>query len=204
MKKSLVTLIALFFVIGAGALWAQSDETAVATFAGGCFWCMEPPYDEVDGVISTTVGFSGGDVENPSYRQVVRGGTGHHEAVRIEYDPNEVDYETLLVLFWHNIDPFDGGGQFCDRGSAYLTAVFYHNDEQRRLAEETKAELEERFDREIATEIEPAMEFYVAEGYHQNYYQKNPTDYQLYYRACGRERRLVRVWGNKAQEAGEL
>lgn len=179
---------------------ADAEGLAKATFAGGCFWCMEPPFDELDGVVSTTSGYTGGSMENPSYQQVSSGGTGHLEAMRVLYDPEKVSYEELLDVFWRNIDPTDSGGQFCDRGQQYTTAVFAHDEEQRRQAEESKAELEAsgRFDGPLATEIRDAGAFYDAEGYHQDYYEKNPVRYKLYRTGCGRDRRLKAVWGDEA------
>ncbi|MFO8065492.1 MAG: peptide-methionine (S)-S-oxide reductase MsrA [Spirochaetia bacterium] len=174
-----------------------AQDTAKATFAGGCFWCMEPPYDELDGVISTVSGYSGGDVEDPTYEQVTSGGTGHLESMQVTYDPSEISYEELLEVYWVNIDPVDGGGQFCDRGEHYTSAIFYHDDEQRRLAEESKAELEESGrlgPQKIQTEVRPLEEFYRAEEYHQDYYKKNPLRYKLYVSSCGRERRLEELW----------
>ena len=173
------------------------EHQASAVFAGGCFWCMEPPYDELDGVISTTSGFIGGHVPNPSYEQVVRGGTGHVEAVKVVYDPELVDYATLLEVFWRNVDPLDDGGQFCDRGEAYLTGIFVSNDYERDLAEASKQALDasERFGQPIVTPIRERSVFYPAEEYHQNYYQKNPIRYRLYRFNCGRDRRLAELWG---------
>jgi len=178
---------------------ADTEGLETATFAGGCFWCMEPPFDELEGVVSTTSGYTGGSVEDPSYEQVSSGGTGHLEAMRVLYDPEQVSYEELLHVFWRNIDPTDPGGQFCDRGQQYTTAIFVHGEEQRRLAEASKAELEasERFG-ELATEIREAGPFYDAEGYHQDYYEKNPVRYKLYRTGCGRDRRLKAVWGDEA------
>jgi len=172
---------------------------AVATFAGGCFWCMEPPFDRVEGVVSTTSGYTGGTVAGPSYQQVSAGGTGHAEAVRVVYDPAKVDYRTLLEVFWRNVDPLDGGGQFCDRGPQYRPAIFAHDEEQRRLAEASKAALAAsgRFaPRPIAVAVEPAGDFYVAEDYHQDYYRKNPVRYRYYRWNCGRDARLEQVWGS--------
>lgn len=173
------------------------DDTAAAVFAGGCFWCMEPPYDELDGVISTTSGYAGGDVENPTYEQVSSGRTGHAEVVRVEYDPEVVGYEKLLEVFWRNVDPTDAGGQFCDRGSQYRSAIFWADEEQRRLAEESKRELAEsdRFEGRIATEIEPLDTFYPAEDYHQDYYREHSLRYKFYRASCGRDRVLKRLWG---------
>jgi peptide-methionine (S)-S-oxide reductase len=168
-----------------------------AIFAGGCFWCMEPPYDKVDGVVSTTVGYTGGHKENPTYEEVSSGRTGHAEAIRIVYDPSRVDYRTLLEIFWRNVDPTDAGGQFCDRGSQYRPAVFFRDEEQQRLALESKAALEAsgRFDGGIATEIVPSGPFYAAEEYHQDYYRKNPIRYNFYRYGCGRDKRLAEIWG---------
>ncbi|UYG05196.1 peptide-methionine (S)-S-oxide reductase MsrA [Halomonas sp. LR3S48] len=175
-----------------------NEETASAVFGGGCFWCVEEAFDKVDGVVSTTSGFSGGHVENPSYEQVVDGNTGHVEVVKVEYDPAEVDYAELLDVFWRNIDPFAVDRQFCDAGEAYRSVIYYGSDEEQALAEATRDELAERFDREIATEITPFEAFYPAEEYHQDYYRKNPVRYNYYKSACGRERRLKEVWGNEA------
>ena len=179
---------------------ADTEGLAKATFAGGCFWCMEPPFDELEGVVSTTSGYTGGSVEDPSYEQVSSGGTGHLEAVQVLYDPERVSYEELLHVFWRNIDPTDSGGQFCDRGQQYTTAVFAHGPEQRRLAETSKEELQgsERFNQSLATEIRDAGPFYDAEGYHQDYYEKNPVRYKLYRTGCRRDARLKEVWGEEA------
>jgi peptide-methionine (S)-S-oxide reductase len=176
------------------------ENLAKATFAGGCFWCMEPPFDALEGVVSTTSGYTGGSVENPSYEQVSAGGTGHRESIQVLYDPERVSYGELLDVYWHNIDPTDPGGQFCDRGHQYTTAIFVHGEEQRRLAESSKAELEasDRFEKPLATEIVDAGPFYAAEGYHQDYYKKNPIRYKLYRTGCGRDRRLREIWGEEA------
>lgn len=145
-----------------------------ATFAGGCFWCMEPPYDELDGVVSTTSGYIGGGTKNPTYEQVSTGRTGHAEAVQVVYDPEKVSYEKLLEVFWRNVDPTDGGGQFCDRGQQYRTGIFYHTEEQRELAEASKRELDEsgRLPKPVVTKIEAAPTFYRAEEYHQKFLEK--------------------------------
>lgn len=170
-------------------------ETAEALFAGGCFWCMEPPFDKVDGVISTTSGYTGGHVEDPGYEQVSGGGTGHYESLQVKYDPARVSYEKLLDVYWHNIDPFDGGGQFCDRGPQYRAAIFTRNEEQEALARESKQVLQEKTDddHQIVTEILPAKTFYPAEEYHQNYYKKNSLRYKFYRYSCGRDQRLKEV-----------
>lgn len=175
-------------------------DDEVATFAGGCFWCMEPPYDELEGVKSTISGYMGGHVDNPTYRQVTAGDTGHAEVVQVTYDPEVVSYEKLLQVYWRNIDPLDAGGQFCDRGDSYRSEIFYHSPEQQRAAEASKSELEtsNRFDEPIVTGISEAGEFYAAEAYHQNYYEVNPLRYKYYRWGCGRDDRLEALWGSEA------
>ncbi|MBD3166281.1 peptide-methionine (S)-S-oxide reductase MsrA [bacterium] len=175
---------------------------AIATFAGGCFWCMEPPFQALDGVEEVFAGFTGGTTKDPSYEEVVTGRTGHRESARIVYDPDKISYETLLETFWRNIDPTDAGGQFADRGAHYRTAVFYHDDKQKRLAEQSKRELEQsgKFDKPIVTEILPAGEFYKAEDYHQDYYQKNPLHYYQYKEGSGRAPYIRRVWGEEGEK----
>jgi peptide-methionine (S)-S-oxide reductase len=179
---------------------AQS-ATAKATFAGGCFWCMEPPYDKLPGVISTTSGYMGGKTKNPTYESISSGMTGHAEVVQIEYDPSKVSYATLVETFWRNVDPTQRDGQFCDHGSQYRTAIFYHNDEQKRVAEASKAALQKNkpFKGDIVTELAPAPEFYRAEEYHQDFYKKNPTRYKLYRTGCGRDARLQALWGKTGE-----
>ena len=176
---------------------AAQEHRAVAIFAGGCFWCMEPPFDKLPGVFSTTSGYVGGHVANPTYEQVSAGGTGHAEAVQVEYDPGKVSYAKLLDVFWHNIDPVAVDRQFCDAGAQYRSAIFPVDDEQRRLAEASKQKWQSsgRFDRPIATEIVAATMFYPAEDYHQDYYEKNPVRYKFYRFSCGRDGRLEEVWG---------
>ena len=173
---------------------------AVATFAGGCFWCMEPPYDKIPGVDATISGYTGGRVTNPSYEQVSSGSTGHAEAVQVVYDPKKVTYEQLLDIFWHNIDPTVKDRQFCDGGSQYRSAIFYHDEAQRKAAEASKAALEKSkpFKEPIVTQIVMAGPFYPAEDYHQDYYTKNPVRYNLYRSGCGRDARLKQLWGDKA------
>lgn len=168
---------------------------AQATFAGGCFWCMEHPFDELPGVTDTTSGYMGGTVEFPSYRQVSSGTTGHAEVVQVEYDTELVSYKTLLDTFWPNVDPLDGRGQFCDQGSQYRSIVFYHDETQRQLAEDSKQSVADLFDQPIATDVLPAATFYPAEDYHQNYYQTHPARYRLYRLGCGRDQRLDELWG---------
>ena len=183
--------------VGAGAQQNEPPKTAVATFAGGCFWCVEADFDKVAGVISTTSGYTGGRTANPSYEEVSRGGTGHAEAVEIVYDPAKVGYEKLLDVFWHNIDPLAKNRQFCDHGDQYRTAIFYHDGKQRSLAEASKAAVQARFKQPIATEIAAAGPFYKAEEYHQDYYVKNPIRYKFYRFNCGRDARLEELWGKK-------
>lgn len=179
---------------------AKDVATATATFAGGCFWCMEKPFDNLDGVLSTTSGYTGGTVPNPTYEQVSDGGTGHVEAVQIVYDPKRVSYEKLLEVFWPNVDPADGGGQFCDRGDSYSSAIFVQNDTERQLAEKSKTAAEEKklIPEPIVTRIVQAGPFYPAEDYHQNYYRENPIRYRYYRHSCGRDQRLAQVWGEDA------
>jgi peptide-methionine (S)-S-oxide reductase len=178
----------------------ENEKLAKATFAGGCFWCMEHPYDKLDGVISTTSGYIGGHKENPTYKEVSAGGTGHAEAVEIVYDANKISYAKLLEVFWVNIDPTVKDRQFCDRGDQYRSAIFYHDEEQKRLAEQSKQTLidSKRFP-QVVTEIVPASTFYVAEDYHQDYYKKNPFRYEFYRLGCGRDKRLKQLWGEKKE-----
>ena len=173
---------------------------AVATFAGGCFWCMEPPYDKLDGVVSTTSGYMGGFKRHPTYEEVSRGVTGHTEVVQVVYDPARVSYEKLLDVFWHNVDPTVKDQQFCDVGTQYRTAIFVHTDEQRKAAEASKAALEKSkpFRAAIVTPVVPAGEFWPAEDYHQDYYLKNPIKYSYYRTGCGRDARLQQLWGKQA------
>jgi peptide-methionine (S)-S-oxide reductase len=173
---------------------------AKATFAGGCFWCMEPPYDVLPGVVSTTSGSSGyigGHKADPTYAEVSSGGTGHTEAVEVLYDPAKISYERLLDVFWRNVDPTVRDRQFCDTGSQYRTGIFFHDETQKRLAEQSKHALEKSkpFKETIVTEIVPAGRFYPAEEYHQDYYKKNPLRYKFYRTSCGRDRRLEQLWG---------
>ncbi|MGC1306111.1 MAG: peptide-methionine (S)-S-oxide reductase MsrA [Phormidesmis sp.] len=177
---------------------ADQSNLKTAVFAGGCFWCMEKPFDKLPGVATTTSGYTGGTVENPTYNQVSAGGTGHYEAMEVRYDPERVSYETLLETFWYNVDPVDGRGQFCDKGDQYRSAVFYETPEQRAVAEASKAAIAQRLDQPIATEILPASTFYDAEGYHQNYYKTHPVRYEVYRFGCGRDQRLSDLWGADA------
>ena len=182
---------------GAAGPQASAGGLVTATFAGGCFWCMEPPFDKLTGVVFTTSGYINGTVANPTYEQVSSGGTGHTEAVQIAYDPSKITYEQLLAVFWRNVDAVDGGGQFCDRGSQYRPGIYYHSDEQKRLAEASKSRVASQLAAPVAVEIEAAGPFYRAEEYHQNYYEKNPVRYKFYKWNCGRDARLEELWGNK-------
>lgn len=175
----------------------QAKNLAVATFAGGCFWCMEAPFDELPGVISTISGYTGGFKKNPSYEEVSAGGTGHAEAVQVTYDSTKISYAQLLQVFWRNIDPLAANRQFCDGGSQYRSGIFYHNETQRKLAEASKQELAQsgRFKQPIVTEIVAFTEFYPAEDYHQDFYKKSPLRYKTYRAGCGRDRRLKELWG---------
>ncbi len=194
----------LVLVAGIGAAAAAQPTVppgyAVATFAGGCFWCMEGPFDVLPGVISTTSGYTGGTKANPTYEEVSSGTTGHAESVQVVYDPKKVTYEKLLDVFWHNIDPTTRDRQFCDGGTQYRSAIFYHDAAQREAAEASKAALDKSkpFKQPIVTQIVMAGAFYPAEDYHQDYYKKNPVRYQLYRSGCGRDARLRELWGDKA------
>ena len=213
-KKFRRTLLAFALAILASWIFAEEmqalaetdKQTATAIFAGGCFWCMEPPFDKVEGVIATTSGYTGGDTENPTYKQVSSDTTGHYEAIEVTYDPSIIDYVSLLSIFWHNVDPLDSQGQFCDKGNSYRTAIFYNNDEQRELAQDSKKELvdSDYFKEDVVTVIESAKTFYPAESYHQNYYQKNPLRYKYYRFACGRDARLEELWKDSAGKGGVL
>lgn len=197
------TILAAMIGMALSAILAAAPARAgeaVAIFAGGCFWCMEPPYDKTEGVISTTSGYTGGHVPNPSYKDVSAGTTGHIEAVKIVYDPEKVSYEKLLYVFWRNIDPIRRNAQFCDEGAQYRSAIFPQDEAQRQAAEKSKADLEAtgRFTRPIVTEILDAAPFYAAEEYHQDYYLKNPNRYAYYRWSCGRDARLKQIWGDEA------
>jgi peptide-methionine (S)-S-oxide reductase len=198
----LIAWILLVMAMGAGAEMGgqrAGEMREKATFAGGCFWCMEPPFDELPGVVSTTSGYTGGHTKNPTYEEVSAGDTGHAEAVEILYDPAKIGYAQLLDVFWKNIDPLTPNRQFCDVGPQYRSAIFYHHEEQKRLAQASKSALEKsgRFEGPIVTEIVPAAPFYKAEEYHQNYYKKNPIRFNFYKFACGRARRLEALWGTR-------
>jgi peptide-methionine (S)-S-oxide reductase len=186
--------------LAASAPAAPASERATATFAGGCFWCEETAFVDVPGVISVTSGFTGGQVKNPTYEQVSAGGTGHAESVQVVFDPGKVSYEKLLEIFWHNVDPTQANGQFCDHGNQYRSAIFYADEAQHKAAEASKAKLEAdpRFAGKIVTQIVAASPFYRAEEYHQQFYKKNPTRYHEYREGCGRDARLRAIWGADA------
>ena len=205
MKSSLVLLL---LALGGGLTAASAADgrapfepgpgQAMATFAGGCFWCMEPPFDELDGVVATISGYTGGTAPDPDYEQVSAGGTGHAEAVRVLYDPERISYERLLEVFWRNIDPVTANRQFCDAGEQYRSAIFVHDEAQARAAEASRDALVQsgRLAGRIVTEITPASTFHPAEDYHQDYYRKNPVRYKYYRFNCGRDERLRELWGS--------
>jgi len=203
--KALLTVALLLGVWGARPASAQTStppadrRLLTATFAGGCFWCMEEAFEKVGGVVSVTSGYTGGTLRDPDYEQVSSGGTGHAESVEVRYDPDKISYQGLLDVFWHNIDPLAKDRQFCDVGSQYRSAIFYHDAEQQKLTEASKQALVEskRFSQPIVTEIVPAGPFYPAETYHQDYYKKNPVRYKFYKFNCGRAQRLEALWGKK-------
>jgi peptide-methionine (S)-S-oxide reductase len=206
MRAARFWLAAAGLVLGVGVapVWAQASApaattTAKATFAGGCFWCVESDFDKVPGVVSTTSGYTGGTLANPTYEQVSGKHTGHAEAVEIVYDPAKVSYAQLLQVYWHSIDPTTVDRQFCDVGSPYRTAIFTHDAAQLAAAQQSLAELQKTkpFPEAIVTQIVPAGPFYAAEGYHQNYYLKNPVRYKYYRFSCGRDARLEQLWGKK-------
>ena len=194
MRRFTIAILALMTLAASPAF---AGETAVATFAGGCFWCLEGPFDDVKGVKSTTVGYTGGTEKNPTYQQVSSKKTGHCEAIQVEYDPDRVTYSHLLEVYWHNIDPTAGDHQFCDWGPQYRPEIFYHDDEQKRLAEESRDRVEEKFGT-VAVKIEAAGTFWPAEEYHQDFYMKSPDHYSAYRRGCGRDKRLKELWGDDA------
>jgi len=199
-RLPIIVMAGLSIILGSAVPATASNKTEKATFAGGCFWCMEHPFDQIPGVVSVTSGYTGGQKKNPTYEEVSAGGTGHAESVQIVYDPAKVTYGKLLEVFWHNIDPTAKDRQFCDSGHQYRSAIFYHNEEQRRLALKSKEMLEKNkpFKGPIVTEIAPATGFYPAEEYHQHYYKKNPLRYRFYRFNCGRDRRLEELWGSAA------
>ena len=201
-RSSIIAVLAAqFFAIGsATAQTAPVPVTAKATLAGGCFWCMEQPFDVLPGVISTTSGYIGGSKKNPTYQEVSSGRTGHTEAVQVIYDPKKISYEKLLEVFWLNIDPTAKDKQFCDVGSQYRSGIFYHDEAQKKAAEASKAALQKSkpFKGDIVTEVTAATEFTAAEDYHQDFYVKSPTRYKFYRSGCGRDVRLKELWGAAA------
>ena len=199
MKLYKYLLISLIIIPVISAVHAGDvSNTSVlktATFAGGCFWCMEPPFDELEGVISTTSGYTSGFKDNPTYREVSAGRTGHTEAIQVRFDPNKVSYHQLLEVFWKNIDPLAVDRQFCDKGSQYRSGIYYHDETQKVEAEKSLQAIEKQLEGQIATEIVAASTFYPAEDYHQDYYLKNPVRYKFYRYSCGRDQRLEELWG---------
>jgi peptide-methionine (S)-S-oxide reductase len=212
MKKTIVAvllLMASFLTVNASRAASDSapkqgvppsSQLQKATFAGGCFWCMEHPFDELPGVVSVTSGYTGGHKKNPTYQEVSAGGTGHAESVQVVYDPAKISYDKLLERYWHNIDPTTKDREFCDSGNQYRSAIFYQSEEQHRVAIQSKQALEQSkpFKGPIVTEITQASQFYPAEEYHQHYYKKNPIRYKYYRTGCGRDKRLKELWGDKA------
>ena len=199
MTTRTAVLAAMLAAAGAGvARPAPKPSLARATFAGGCFWCMEPPFEKLSGVSSVTSGYTGGQKPNPTYEEVSAGGTGHAESVEILYDPAKVTYAQLLDVFWRNVDPTQGDGQFCDHGRQYRTAIYYHDAEQKRLAEESRQKVMATLQKPVVTEIVAASRFYPAEEYHQDFYKRNPVRYYTYRAGCGRDRRLKELWGEAA------
>jgi peptide-methionine (S)-S-oxide reductase len=193
-------LLVLFLLFLMPCHHAAAAVTEKATFAGGCFWCMEAPFDHLPGVISVTSGYTGGQKKNPTYKEVSAGGTGHAEAVQVVYDPDKISYDRLLDVYWHNIDPTVKDRQFCDAGDQYRSAIFYNTEAQHRTALKSKGILEKNkpFREPIVTDITAGGEFFPAEGYHQQYYKKNPIRYKYYRNGCGRDQRLKELWGSAA------
>ena len=203
----------LLLVLGGGLLVGMNSpsisetakgDQAIATFAGGCFWCMEGPFDELDGVMSTTSGYTGGQTVDPTYEEVSAGGTGHAEAVQVVYDPQKISYQELLAVYWPNTDPTTPDAQFCDHGSQYRPEIFYHDDKQRQSAEASKEEIKrtKTFSAPLVTKITQATAFYPAEEYHQDFYRKNPIRYKFYRFTCGRDARLATLWGDEHERHG--
>lgn len=200
MRSRAFAALVLATVAAASAFAAPMPPRASAIFAGGCFWCEETAFEGIPGVISVTSGYTGGQKKDPTYEEVSSGGTGHAESVQVVYDPSKISYEKLLEIFWHNVDPFQANGQFCDHGNQYRSAIFYQGDAQRSAAEASKRKLEEdpQFRGKIVTQIVPASTFYPAEEYHQDFYKKDPVRYHSYRTGCGRDARLKAIWGEAA------
>lgn len=204
MKFRLTALVLMVALLGGQQVNSQtkasasSSEVATAIFAGGCFWCMEPPYDKLDGVIATTSGYAGGHLPSPTYRDVTGGNSGHLEVVQVTYDPAIVSYSELLEVFWRNVDPLDAGGQFCDRGESYTTGIFVQDEAERQIAEASRTHIASELGSPVVTPILELTEtgFTAAEDYHQDYYLKNPIRYKFYRGSCGRDRRLESLWGD--------
>jgi peptide-methionine (S)-S-oxide reductase len=197
MSKTLICLLLVVHILIPSAAVASPDKLEKATFAGGCFWCMEHLFEEMEGVVSVTSGYTGGDVENPTDYQVSQGNSGHAEAVEVLFDPRKVNYETLLSRYWRNIDPTVKNRQFCDKGSQYRTVIYYHDDRQQKQALSSLKQLQQNnsFEAPIHTEITPATRFTRAGNYHQDYYRNNPLRYRFYRYSCGRDKRLEELWG---------
>ncbi len=199
-------ILMVSLIISAGSIMAVGSSAGAqlekATFAGGCFWCMESPFEKLDGVKEVISGYTGGDIKDPTYKEVSSGTTGHVEAVQVIYDPAIITYADILDVFWRQIDPTDDGGQFVDRGSSYFTAIFYHSEEQKMLAEQSREALEKsgRYVKPVVTPIRPAVPFYRAEDYHQDYYKKNPSQYKYYRSGSGRETFLDKIWGKERKK----
>lgn len=204
LRHSLLAMFFLALMAGVSGLGATQTPAAPnglhkATFAGGCFWCMEPPFERIDGVVKVTAGYTGGDVKNPTYEQVSAGGTGHAESVEVVFNPKKISYSELLDVFWHNVDPTQQNRQFCDVGDQYRSAIFYHSEHQKQLALASKNKLQQsdRFaNKQLYTQLVSAGPFYPAEQYHQDYAKKNPVRYKFYHWNCGRAQRLEEVWGH--------
>ena len=190
-------LVAFMLLAGLSAS-TRGAASAHATFAGGCFWCMVEPFEKLPGVLSVTSGYAGGTKVNPTYEEVSSGGTGHAESIDVVYDPDKISYERLLDVYWHNVDPLQAGGQFCDHGRQYRTAIFFHGESQQKLAEGSKKKVEAVLKAPVYTEIVAAGPFYKAEEYHQDFYKKNPVRYHEYRNGCGRDARLRQLWGDQA------
>ena len=204
MRRLLLSLVLVLAAAGTAAAQSATPkpERAVATFAGGCFWCVESDFDKVKGVISTTSGYTGGHVANATYHQVSAGGTGHAESVEVVYNPNVVSYSQLLTYFWHHVDPTVKDRQFCDVGHQYRTAIFVHNAAQRKLAEKSKKKVAAELGKPVYTEIDNAGPFYKAEDYHQDFYKKNKLKYEFYRWNCGRDQRIKQIWGSAKKGEG--
>ncbi len=200
-----IIVLTCILLAACGGQGLMAEETKKAIFAGGCFWCMEPPFENLEGVVDVIAGYTGGRTENPNYREVSSGTTGHYEAVQVTYDPARITYEELLAVFWRQIDPTDDGGQFADRGTQYFTAVFYLDEEQRRLAEASKRQIDQSgiFDKPVVTAILPAAPFYPAEEEHQDYYRKNVLHYSMYKAGSGRTGFLEKTWKGSELEKKE-